>query len=162
MTEAGFRRIMQGQNDVTQLAKALARIANTNTASWMEQLIDIAHDADGIVYSGLASYVGLSAGEHLGRPAIGVGLWPLSPTADFPSVLLPSSKLPRFLNRATHTAVNALLWWSFRRAVNAARKKLGQAPRRKMWRGYPIVYGISPRIVPRPPDWTDEIEISGA
>jgi sterol 3beta-glucosyltransferase len=162
MADPGVQRLMQGQGDVTQLARSLARIANMNTAAWMEQLVELARDADGIVYSGLASFVGLSVGEHLGRPAVGAAAWPLSPTAEFPSALLPPRKLPRFLNRASHELINALLWWSFRRAVNEARRKIGQEPRRKMWQGHPIVYGMSSYLVPRPLDWTAELEISGA
>lgn len=155
-------KLMQNGSDVTRMSKAVARIANDNTTSWMQDVAEQAHSADAILFSGITSYVGLSVAEYLRIPAIGLGLWPLSPTSAFPSPLLPSWKMPGWLNRLSHQAINALLWQLFRKGINIARHQLGQAPRKQMWRDYPILFGISRHLVPQPADWPDIWEICGA
>jgi len=135
-------------------AKALAAIANANAASWLRQTVETARGCDAIVCAGLAAFVGLSAAEALRVPAIGAGLFPLTPTRDFASPFLPPSRIPRCLNRPSHRFVNAMLWRAFRPAVNAARAEVcGLPPRRRMWTAHPMLYGFSPSLLPRPADW---------
>lgn len=157
-------KLMSSGGDVTQVAKAVARIANENTSSWMKQVAEHAASSDAMLFSGIASYVGLSVAEHRRIPAVGLGLWPIvSPTREFPSPLLPPWKMPGWLNRVSHQAVAALTWSLFRGKINAARAEvLGQAPRRRMWRDYPILFGISRHLLPQPADWKDIWTICGA
>lgn len=155
--------LVRDNGDVTQTAKVLARIASQNTASWLKDLVTHAKGSDAILFSGLAAYVGLCAAEHLRIPSVGLGLFPMSPTTAFPSPLLRPRKLPGWLNRFSHQAVNALAWTLFRKSVNTARHDvLGQAPRKQMWSRYPILYGVSRHLVPQPPDWPDIWKICGA
>jgi len=140
--------------DVKYVARALADIARRNTAEWMRATLEHAQDADAIVCAGLAIYVGLSCAEALGIRAIGAGLQPMMPTRAFASPFLPPLRLPGWANRASHRLVLALMWRAFRGAVNDARRDVAQqAPRRREWDDYPILVGISPTLVPRPPDW---------
>ncbi len=155
-------KLMQDGSDVTRTSKAIAQIANDNTTSWMRDVVEQANSADAILFSGITSYVGLSVAEYLRIPAIGLGLWPLSPTIAFPSPLLPPWKMPGWLNRLSHQAINALMWQLFRKGINAARHQLGQAPRRQMWRDFPILFGVSRHLVPQPADWPDIWKICGA
>jgi sterol 3beta-glucosyltransferase len=129
----------------------------------LRTLLEDARDSDAILFSGLASYVGLAAGEALGKPAIGLGLWPLSPTAEFGSPLLPPWRLPGWLNRWSHHLISAAMWRMFRPATNAAlREVLGAPPRRAVWSDYPLLYGVSPQLVPQPRDWAGHWRICGA
>lgn len=157
-------KLMRTGGDVTQVAKAVARIANENTSSWMREVGQQAARSDAILFSGIASYVGLSVAEQLRIPAVGLGLWPVvCPTREFPSPLLPPWKMPGWLNRVSHEAVGALTWTLFRAKINAARAEVfGQAPRRRMWRDYPILFGISRHLLPQPSDWQDIWKICGA
>ena len=67
-----------------------------------------------------------------------------------PSPFLPPKVVPRLLNRVSQSLVNAMLWWAFRKATNAARVKVcGLAPRREGWTSHPMLYGISPCLLPR-------------
>jgi len=144
------------------MANALARIANANTEAWMREVVAAADGCDAIIASGLAAFVGLSAAECLRVQVIGAGLIPITPTEAFPSPFLPPTLVPRFLNRASHRLVNALLWRAFRKATNAARAKVcGLAPRREGWSSHPMLYGISPTLVPRPGDWPDNAHVCG-
>ncbi|HYR05547.1 MAG TPA: glycosyltransferase [Gallionella sp.] len=155
--------LVKGGSDVTKTSKAVAQIAGENSLSWMRSIAEEARSSDAILFSGIASYVGLSVAEHLDIPAIGLGLWPLSPTSEFASPLLPPRHLPGWLNRLSHRAINCLLWQTFRKQLNLARRDaFGQAPRRQMWRDYPILYGISRHLVPQPADWPQIWQVCGA
>jgi UDP:flavonoid glycosyltransferase YjiC (YdhE family) len=147
---------------VSALARVLSGIAIRNSTAWMRALLDHAADADAILCAGLAIYVGLSAAEHLRIPAIGAGLQPVMPTRDFPSPFLPPMRSPGWVNRLSHRLVLAMMWRAFRRAVNDARRDVsGQAPRRDAWEAYPMVFGISPTLVPQPGDWDRDVRITG-
>jgi UDP:flavonoid glycosyltransferase YjiC (YdhE family) len=143
-------------------AAALANIANTHTMEWTRQVAEAARGCDALVVSGLASFVGLSVAEHLGKPLIGAGMIPLSPTRDFASPFLPPDVLPRVFHRLSHHLISGLLWRSFRKATNQARERvLGMGPRKKLWVGHPMLYGISPSLLPRPGDWPDNAQVCG-
>ncbi|MDH6590336.1 sterol 3beta-glucosyltransferase [Variovorax sp. TBS-050B] len=143
-------------------AKALAAIANTHAAAWLRQTVQTAQGCDAIVCAGLAAFVGLSAGEALGVPVIGAGLFPLTPTRDFATPFIPPARVPRWLNRPSHHLINTLLWRAFRPAVNAARAEVcGLPPRRRLWTTHPMLYGFSPSLVPRPADWPANASVCG-
>lgn len=148
---------------VRRMAGAVAEIANKHATSWMRTVVEDATVSSAILFSGIASYIGLSAAEHLEIPAIGLGLWPISPTTEFASPLLPPWPMPGPLNLLSHRAVNALLWRRFRGALNDARREIcGKPGRKRMWGRYPVLYGISPSLVPQPIDWPPEWRICGA
>ncbi|WP_225773520.1 glycosyltransferase [Inquilinus sp. Marseille-Q2685] len=151
-----------GGRRVTHTVKALSRIANTNAGAWMRTVVDNGRGCDAIIVSGLAAFIGLSAAEHLGVKAIGAGLIPITPTAAFPSPFLPPGIVPRFLHRASHHLVNTMLWRSFRDATNAARAAVGELPpRRDLWTRHPMLYGVSPSLLPRPSDWPANALVCG-
>jgi UDP:flavonoid glycosyltransferase YjiC (YdhE family) len=164
-------RLMMEGGDASLMAKAVARIANEHTTAWLQAVLTEARamKADAILFSGIASYVGLAAAEHLSLPAIGLGLWPISPTRDFPSPLLPPMRLPGWLNRLSHQIVNAVSWRMFRKAIQRAQYTVSipdaPPPRQQAqqaWRDYPILYGVSKHLVPRPEDWSSLWQICGA
>ncbi|HEV2673876.1 MAG TPA: glycosyltransferase [Aliidongia sp.] len=143
-------------------AKTLAHIANANAEAWMRETLEAAQGCDAVILGGLAAFVGLSVAEHLGIPAIGTGLIPITPTAEFPSPFLRPGLIPGWLNRTSHRLVNGLIWRAFRARLNAARTgTMGLAPRRRLWTNHPMLYGISPSLLPRPRDWPDSALVCG-
>ncbi len=143
-------------------AAALARVANANCQAWMAEVLAAAEGSDGLLVCGLAAFVGFSVAERLGVPAIGAGLIPITPTAAFPSPFLPPGLTPRWLNRASFTLVNDVLWRSFREAVNEARRTVcGLPPRERVWTDHPMLYGLSPGLIPRPGDWPANVHVCG-
>lgn len=157
-----LRRLMHRGDNVAGLLRATARLVNHSTGAWMDAVMDDARHSDAILFASLASYVGLSVAEAHGVPAIGLGLWPVAPTAEFPSPLMAPNMVPRCLAKLSHRAVNGQIWRLFRDAVNQARRAHGLAPRRHPWDGYPVAYGISPSLVPPPRDWPARLKICGA
>jgi UDP:flavonoid glycosyltransferase YjiC (YdhE family) len=151
-----------GRDGVARLTAAFARIANANTAEWMRQLLGAARGRDAILVSGLAAFTGLSVAEHLRVPAIGLGLIPITPTSAFPSPFLPPERLPAWLNRSSHQVVNFLVWRAFSRATNAARASICQLPPRlTVWSDHPMLYGVSPNLLPRPINWPANAQVCG-
>jgi sterol 3beta-glucosyltransferase len=144
------------------VVKALASIANANTAAWMREVKAAAEGSDAIVMSALASFVGLSVAEYLRIPAIGASMIPITPTREFASPFLRPGIVPGFLNRGSHTFVNDMIWRAFRRATNAARVDVcAMAPRRRNWTDHPILYGVSRTLLPRPTDWPEQALVCG-
>jgi UDP:flavonoid glycosyltransferase YjiC (YdhE family) len=143
-------------------ARALARIANANAEAWLRELVSVGKGCDAIILSALASFVGLSAAEYLGVKAIGAGFIPITPTVEFPPPLLPPALVPGWLNRPSYNLVNSLVYGLLRRATNAARASVcGLPPRKKVWTGHPILYGVSPSLLPRPHDYPPDIYVCG-
>lgn len=153
---------VQEKGGFNRTAKALAEIANTHTSAWMREVLEASEGCDAIIVSGLAAFVGLSVAEYRGIKAIGAGLIPITPTADFPSPFLPPGKVPRWLNRASHRLVNGLLWQAFRKKTNAARASVcGLSPRKKVWIDHPMLYGLSPSLLAQPGDWPGNARVCG-
>lgn len=158
---SGVSSVVAGKNRLDSTAQTLARIANENAAAWMRQVLEAAAGCDGLIVGGLAAYIGYSAAEKLDVPVIGVGLIPLTPTSAFPSPFLPPRPMPRWLNRLSYRFVAAVLWRAFRDDTNAARANVGLPPRHRLWTGHPMLYGISPTLLPRPADWPDDAWMCG-
>jgi sterol 3beta-glucosyltransferase len=144
-----------------QTARALAKIANENAESWLHTIIETGKGCDAIVVAGLAAFAGFSAAEYLRANAIGSGMIPITPTAAFPSPFLPPRLVPRLLNRASHPFVNAMLWKAFRDKINAARAMFQLPPRKAVWTGLPMIYGVSPSLLPMPADWPANVHLCG-
>ncbi|KVQ40727.1 glycosyl transferase [Burkholderia cepacia] len=155
--EGALADAVRGRGGFNDTSKALAAIANANTAAWMRQVAEASAGCDAILVSGLVSFVGLSVAEYRGVPAIGAGMIPITPTAEFASPFLPPGKVPRWLNRASHRFVNALLWQAFRKSTNAARASVcALPPRRRVWTDHPMLYGVSPALLSGPADWPSQ------
>ncbi|MNV46237.1 4'-demethylrebeccamycin synthase [compost metagenome] len=142
-------------------SRGLARMAQRHVPGWMRQADAAAAGCDAVLTGGLAAFVGLTVAEHHGLPVIGTGMIPLTPTAGFPSPFLPRLRLPGALNRLSYTLVNQAVWRTFRRPINAARRALGMPGRASLWRDLPMLYGISPSLLPPPPDWPANHRICG-
>jgi sterol 3beta-glucosyltransferase len=143
-------------NGFNNSAAELARMSNENAEEWLRTAVRVGKGCDAVIISGLAGFIGLSAAECLGIKGIGAGMFPLTPTAAFPSPLLPPGKIPRVFNKLSHRFIGELVWRSFRKATNAARARVCNLPPLKSLPvGHPILYGVSPALLPTPADWPD-------
>lgn len=163
MPGGALSAIMQDGGDFSRITKACARIAQDNTAAWMAATREVAQGSDALLFAGLAAFVGLAVAEGLDIACIGAAMWPMTPTREFATAFMRPRRLPGWANRMSHRFFTAMSWALFRPAVNQARREVfGAAPRRRMWEGYPVLYGCSPALVPRPADWPRNVELCGA
>jgi UDP:flavonoid glycosyltransferase YjiC (YdhE family) len=155
----------RGGNPVV-LLRAMTRHARTMAPVWAAEAHAACADADALLTGGAASYIGASLSELLGVPFVQGLLQPFAPTAAFPNPLLPPWRLPGWANRLSHRAMGRLVWLAFRPMVNGIREALGLAP----WRRVPLdrlttdsvmLCGVSPAVLPPPPDWPPFIEMTG-
>ena len=154
---AGDIRAALAGGDAT---RAVGRLAAARTGDWMRQALAHGRGCDAIVVSGLAAFVGLSAAEALDVPAVGSMLIPITPTREFAAPFLPLAP-PRPFNRGSHLLFNQLTWQLLRKATNRARADAGLPPRRRLWTTHPMLYGISPALVPPPADWPANAHVCG-
>jgi UDP:flavonoid glycosyltransferase YjiC (YdhE family) len=109
------------------------------------------------------SLASLHMAEKLGVPAMLASPLPgFTPTAAFPTPLLPFGSLGP-LNRASHMLAihgGAML---FRGAIQAWRRDALGLPSRAASRAHAAgtLYAYSPSLIPVPPDWGDDVLVSG-
>ncbi len=153
--------LVSGGNDLGAAARGLARMAARHVPAWMRQADAAAVGCDAVLTGGLAAFVGMSVAERHGIPVIGLGMIPLTPTRLFPTPFLPRLRLPGVLNRWSYSAVNHAVWRTFKRPINEARQSIGMPARRSLWRDVPMLYGISPSLLPQPTDWPANHAVCG-
>jgi UDP:flavonoid glycosyltransferase YjiC (YdhE family) len=129
--------------------------------------------ADFMLNSGL-SFAGWHVAEKLNIPAIATYLWPVTPSRHFPAATgkIPPKWLPfrGVVNYLSIKLFNQLFFNLLLPSVNRCREDildLQPLTRRVYWSldspasPTPLIYGYSPAVVPRPPDWSGNQHISG-
>ena len=114
---------------------------------------------------GLPTTWGAHIANALNIPYVRCFLQPFTPTCEFPSPLLPFTfSLGAKYNRATHRIVQEIMWQSWRGIINHWRRNtlhLKSASLLHRPDNAPMLYGFSPRVVPRPPDYPGSHHIVG-
>jgi sterol 3beta-glucosyltransferase len=128
-------------------------------------------DSDLIIAGSGGLFVGLALSEKLGIPLIQAHLMPLSPTREFPSVLIPLPKTPllHWANGISHHLTRQMMWQMFRKADNLVRVQVLQMARASFWGPFAtlqrqtksVLYGYSPQVIPPPADWSDFVHVTG-
>ncbi|MGH3402700.1 MAG: glycosyltransferase [Streptosporangiaceae bacterium] len=125
-------------------------------------------DTDVLVPAGLAWFGGYRIAEGLGLPSLGLALQPTHPTSQFPPPGLMTRSLGGWGNRSLARA----LMGTGASALDKPSKRLWaeegmpglsirQLIHRQETTRWPFIYGYSPSVVPRPPDWREGIEVAG-
>ena len=126
-------------------------------------------DADFVIW-GFWGVPGYDVAQKMGIPSVAGLLQPWVRTHAFPTVGMPKQvNLGRWGNFQTHRLAEQSLWQIFRPQWNKWREKSLGLPRHSVrgpyWdmvkRRYPIMYGFSPQVVPRPADWGAHVAITG-
>jgi sterol 3beta-glucosyltransferase len=148
-------------------SKAMMSAMREDLAGVGEAMAQTSGDADLLVLGGpVGSLLGYHVAEGLGIPSVGALLQPASPTADFAPPPLTTRSFGRLGNR--------LVWRAagvgervYAPLIDNLRSNLGlpscsrrdyQAARAARW---PILYGFSPHVVPRPKDWRRGLDVTG-
>lgn len=175
--EGNFRELME--TDIMQqlMAKQNPFLAYREMTNMLRHILECfaadswraCQGADALIFSTVA-VTGYHVAEKLGIPSCWAPLQPISRTRAFPSMVIPI----RYdhngsLNLFTHILEEQLAWQPSRSFVNRWRKEsLGlkpypfSGPNAILEKNhYPIIYGYSPSVLPKPLDWGDWIHVAG-
>ncbi|MDF3337341.1 glycosyltransferase [Mycolicibacterium septicum] len=154
-----------------QAAKAMAAFLSPRGMRVLgERVLAAVRDEplDALLLSPFAELAGHPLADALAVPGIGVRLQPFSATADYPPAVLGAWSAGRFGNKAAARIGAATIDGLYGRAVNHFRAQLGLPTtparvlrRRRTDAGWPILYGYSPTVLPRPADWRPGIDVVG-
>lgn len=166
-TEAGQAWVDSGRNPLRFVRRLVQLLEPT--------VIEMATDAEAaclgselILYSTFGM-VGYYVAQKLGVRAISVPLQPLTRTRAFPNIVFPSDPgWGGFFNWLTHLLGEQLFWQAVRPVINRWTDLL-ELPRASFWgpfarlnnAGPPLIYGFSPHVVPKPPDWGEHVHVAG-
>lgn len=123
-------------------------------------------DAEALIFSTLGFFPAIGMLDALKIPAMGAYLQPLHPSAEFPAIVFPDLG-PAPYNRLTHAAQMELTWLLFRGMLNGMRAEVAGLPpitqsfRHTIHTPFPVVYGYSPRVLPKPADWGPDKQVVG-
>ena len=124
---------------------------------------------DILALSGIATVAGYHVAEGLGLPGMDLLLQPGHTTAEFPPSFVTGRSFGRFGNRAAGMAMTTALALAMAGPTREIRRELG-LPRRGLREAltgepdgsrWPVFYGFSPAVVPRPADWPDRCQVAG-
>lgn len=127
--------------------------------------------ADAILVGFAGLFTGHALSERTGVPPIQAYNVPFTPTGAFPGPLLPWLSFPPKapVHRLGHRISRQLVWLTARAGGNAARRSLLQLPPAPLLppfgRGVlgngPLLYGISEAVLPKPPEWGPDVDVTG-
>lgn len=147
----------------------LAKIARRGARLLAEVGLAASRGVDAIVagFSGVILAEAIAA--NLGLPLVQAYNVPLTPTAAHAGTLVPRLSWGPRSRRLSHALTREFVWMISRPAANAARKEvLGSPPAPLLApRGVPgltpgpVLYGYSPAVLPPPPEWGAEVEVTG-
>jgi len=123
-----------------------------------------------IVMAGISGlFTANSIAEKLGIPFLQAYNIPFTPTKAFPGTLFP--KFPSWLGsyRLSHRLTQQVVWQAYRPTDKLVREQVLKLPKSpfsgpfksESLKNGPIIYGISPSVIPRPTDWGDNVHITG-
>ena len=166
-TEAGQALMETGPNIVTHV-RQLKSMANELIQQVLSGSLNACQGPDAIIHSAFG-FGGFYIAKKLGVPSIAAFIMPFTRTRKFPSITMPQLRLGSFYNWYSHIFFEQLFWQMFRPGVEKwLRESLG-LPRPSLMgdfgtmhkRGHSIIYGYSPTVVPKPPDWGERIHVTG-
>ncbi len=145
----------------------LTPIARTH----FQDVRDASEGLDALLHSALA-LAAPHVAERRGIPSLATYVQPLSATAEFASPMMPRppswAPLKRALNRLGYRFGDAVIFRLVSDVLDECRRDiLGQGPLPRGWfrslqrSRWPIVYGYSEHVLPKPADWGDWLHVTG-
>lgn len=159
------------ENSSTNLineARNMRRMVNELNENSGMDLLRIAENYD-VLVSGLPIFHSTQTiAQKLNKKHITILLAPMNPTREADATMVPM--IPRksiFLNRLSGYIGLYFTHWIFKEKANEFRETLGLPPMKYLdyARAYnkelPVIYGVSPQVMPRPDDWGKQIYVTG-
>jgi sterol 3beta-glucosyltransferase len=165
-----MREVLEKGNFVAtwrQIIRGAERAIN----EWMEDSLAACQGMDLLIAGGVSLSAGISVAEKNHLPLLQAYVFPVTPTRAFPSILLPQT-LPNLggtFNFLSSHLILQLGWLGARSMLNRTRKKILDLPPYSFAepslssrpKGFPMLYGFSPSVVPAPADWSADDHVTG-
>jgi sterol 3beta-glucosyltransferase len=157
-----MRELLEKGNFIAINAYA-AKAAQKAAIDWAEGGLAACQGVNLLVAGVGGLFVGLALAEKLEVPLLQTYIFPFTPTSAFPAILFPPviAKLGGYVNRLSHQLFRQMMWQGSRQGDRLARSQVLDLPAAPFFgpydtvgsRRYPIVYGFSPTVIPKPSDW---------
>ncbi|MGB3632966.1 MAG: glycosyltransferase, partial [Rubrobacteraceae bacterium] len=134
----------------------------------LEETVRACEDADAVIYA-TVGLLGYFVAKQLGKPAVEAGLQPVfNPTRYFPSSVSPGGRsLGGLYNRMSYTVARRVFWHTLLRPlIEQSNSSLHPVPLRSFFEDrdrhkLPQLYGWSPSVLKKPPDWPGRTKVTG-
>ncbi|MBV9123807.1 MAG: glycosyltransferase family 1 protein [Planctomycetes bacterium] len=156
-----------------RLLRQFVRLAEPMARQCLADSLQACEGAEAVLFSMTACF-GHWVAQKLGVPSCAAYLLPVTPTRAMPSTVFPAwpSWLPlgrELYHRFTYFLGSQLLWMPLQRAANHARRDVLDLPPLSLWAppwrsfppGFPVIYGFSPTLLPKPADWDNDKHVTG-
>lgn len=171
VSESKEMRELIARGNFFAISARMATESKRAAVQWAEDGLAASQGIDLLIAGMGGMFSALGLGEKLGIPLLQAHLLPMTPTSAFPSLLLPASvsRLGGWFNKLSHQFTRQMIWQMSRAADTLARKQvlglvpapfLGPYQARQLYR-YPVLYGFSPSVIPKPPDWQENTHVTG-
>lgn len=157
--------VLQADANILSLARSFGSLAD----GYARDLFDPALLETDLILNQLpGGLYGYDLAEKAGAPMMLVSVIPLARTKSRPLVNFPALPIPGY-NQLTYTLGEWVVWKMFQKTINRWRNETLDLPpvtfesyfHSRGTARMPIINGFSPAVVSRPPDWGDEIHITG-
>ncbi|MBV8932504.1 MAG: glycosyltransferase family 1 protein, partial [Kutzneria sp.] len=162
----GRRKDRRGIRYVRKYMQALRTVSDAMIDA-CDGMVEAVGGADVLLVSYGAAVQGYLIAKSLGIPSMGLFLFPMTPTRDFPPALLGDRSFGPIGNKLAGPIglfpVSAASRWTkeFCRRLRLPPATMAAVNRDMAATNWPIRYGFSPTVVPRPVDWPDHVEVVG-
>lgn len=169
MTGGEMLRLVEFGGNFFHWMRQLSSLASPLMERFLDDCWQACQGAEAIIYSPFG-WAGYHVAERLNVPCCAACLQPISRTRGFPAVWSPTwLHLGGIYNWLTHIAIEQVFWQVFRKQVNQWRQHILKLPSipivgpfgKPNWKRQPFLYGYSPSVIPKPPDWPDWLHVTG-
>jgi len=155
-------------NKGAQSLQSFSKLINQNLPQIFVDTFAACETQDALIASPLAYYCAPHIADKLGIPLINAYTLPVHSTRKFPNYLFATAqKRGALYNQLTYLPGALFGWIPFIQMINQCRQSILGLPRvspqalienNNRW---PMLYGFSPTILPKPDDWGDNIDVTG-
>ncbi|WP_027481346.1 glycosyltransferase, partial [Deinococcus pimensis] len=163
-------RALLARGDMLALNRRSAQLMREAAPLWAEDGLAATRDVD-VLLAGIGGLnLARALSEKLNVPLVEAHVVPFTPTRAFPGALFPGglARLGGSVNLLTHELTRQVMWQAFRTVDADMRRVLG-LPRAPLFGPRPtrasvtppVLYGISPAVIPPPADWAGHAHVTG-
>ncbi len=167
-SEKGKKMLENGSNPFISI-KCFLELYKEALGEFLDSLLPACEGADALIFS-MTAFACYFVAEKLKIPAVATYLFPFNRTKAFPSVFLPPDiKLGGSFNFFSHALSEQIFWQPVRPVINKWLKKTLKMDPIPFISGFsrlnklkfPIIYGYSSLVIPKPKEWGDWIKVTG-